>query len=190
MTTALTFLESFDSSQPDQENHPEFTRGFTAGHAEALRELAVEQDNHLSEIQNAIREIEFGFAEARLSILRDLEGLFDAILITLLPQLSELAIVQQVSETLSQLMQEQTHASPVLAMHPEQANAIGERLQSAAGGDLKIQSDPSLPLNSVWITTPQTTSIVDLSVVLEAVHTAIGVIQTNALSHSSKEATK
>ena len=83
----LLALEDFASpviSMPDPPQ-PEDLPGYAEGYAAAMAEAAQRQSHLSQEVVQAISDITFGFAEARLHVMTSLEPLFGTLIDKLLP---------------------------------------------------------------------------------------------------------
>lgn len=74
--------------------------GLAAGRAEAEAAFAQSQDAALADIAQRLSDLEIGYSEARAAVLESLEEMFEAILNTVLPSLSEVTYLHAIHQSL------------------------------------------------------------------------------------------
>ena len=158
MSLTLT-LESFDDELvAAQKSHPEFTRGFDEGIAAGRQEAELAQANLSAALVSAITDSGFTFAEARQSVLADLEPLLTAITIC---------------EILQSAAKAELPTQPTITVHPENVDAILAALGDAPARGAKILTDPTLTTHAAWLNVNGHSSAIDFENTFAAVRTAL-----------------
>jgi len=173
MSLTLT-LESFDDeSVAAQKSHPEFTRGFEEGIAAGRQEAELAQGNLSAALVGAIADTGFTFAEARQSVLADLEPLLTAITTQILPATQTIGLATTICEILQSAAKAELPTQPVITVHPENVDAMLAALGDVPARGVKILTDPTLTTHAAWLSMNGHSSAIDFENTFAAVRTAL-----------------
>lgn len=177
MTTAVTFLESFDDVEFETALHPEYERGLKAGRAAAEQDQVAQQNQQVDEVAQTLSDIQFTYAEARATVLAQLDHLFDAILTKFLPALEQATLVSELQTLLGEAAKQATPEKPVLTAHPNTAEGLGSLLGRSGYETTPIQTDPTLPPDCICVTATGGHTMIDLSSAVETVRETFEILQ-------------
>ena len=185
MTLALSFLESFDDERANNAAHPEYSRGYEAGLAAATAEQTSERRSELEGISQAILDMSFGYAEARAGLLQGLRRLFEEICTKFLPALENAALVSQLVDILVNTAQDNAAPAPKLTVHPIRAEKIQSLIDAGELPSIEIEIVDSIAEDGVWVSTPETNVVVDLSKATKLVNETLTLILNSAETPAS-----
>lgn len=141
----LLFLEPFDSDhqhirRPDPETLPGYDLGFTAGRADAERQL-----NYLGEeVVNKLTEMSFGYSEAYQHIMSSLVPLFGAISEQILPSLSPDILHSHILNILTQAAIKDAGAPVTISVPSDEFAALSTRLPLQTQIPVTFVADPQM----------------------------------------------
>jgi len=149
----LMFLESFDGevafqqNKPRPEDLPGFADGFTAGQAAANA-----QTHQLkTEVAARLSELNFGFAEAQLDMLRGLTPLINAICDQILPAILDDITRSRALETLMQAARADVSGPLTLTLHPDQSPGMQQIIDDYALQGFDVRTDASLDETEILV---------------------------------------
>lgn len=172
MAYALT-LESFDDAETPQQLHPEYSRGLDEGIA--LGRLQAEQAHKtLHEgLVSAIADNGFTFAEARQSVLLELEPLLQAITTQILPATQTIGLATLICETLQSAAEENLSIQPVITIHPDHVDGIYLAIGRFLDSKVTVVTDPSLSTHAAWLNLNGRNLAIDFESTLAAIQTVL-----------------
>ena len=142
----LFALEDFaapPAPAPDPQ-HPEELPGYAEGYAAAMAEIEASQTRLAQEVVQAISDITFGFAEARLHVMAGLEPMFRTLIDTVLPATLPESFRAHVVARLVANARTDVARPFVLALHPGQIDAVTAILPPPLAALLTLTPDPRL----------------------------------------------
>lgn len=161
-------LESFETKNDGFGLHfdagptADFAAGRAEGYENGLQEAALRQDALSNELVQTIADMSFGYAEARLQLLRSLGPLFETIIERLIPETIATAFPAHIAAQLNAAAKVDTAAPLTLTVHPDQIAAVSKILPVSMDMALTIDSDPNLSPNAAWIASPHMETALDL----------------------------
>lgn len=170
----LIHLESFDENEPQETvQHPEYTRGHDAGFAAGLAAAKAAQDADVDAIKSMLEETHFTYAEARQTVLSDLNAVIDATLNTLLPDLVNAGLHATLAAQVQSIFAEHATAKMILRVHPDLAPQFETLVAHPDATDITVVSDPQAARNAIWMTQNDIDKVIDFEPVRNAVATAL-----------------
>ena len=151
--TILFSLEDFSAPAPLPDTPPrtEDLPGYDAGYAAALADMAARQAQLSDATAQAISDITFGFAEARLHLLADLGPLFRTLIDKVLPASLPDSFRAHVAAQLVAAAKADINHAFRLCLHPQQVAAVTQALPAALRDHVTVDGDPSLSLHAATI---------------------------------------
>ena len=151
---ALLFaFEDFASpavARPEPQR-PEDLPGYAEGHAAAMAEVAAHQSHLSQDVVQAISDISFGFAEARLHVMTSLEPLFRVLVDRLLPATLPDSFRTHVVATLIAAAKADIAQPFHLTLHPKQIESVAAILPPTLSALVTLTADGALSRHSATI---------------------------------------
>ena len=175
-------LESFDPAgrDADPKNVAKPNADWQDGHAKGLvagQALALATQSALTaEIAQSLADMGFGFAEARVQLLRGLKPLFGALINRVLPGLSEQALAVQVISLLQQAAERDSSAPLELSVNPTQTAGLAALLPYAVGMPVILVADPQVGSGQAVLRSNHTETFLDVGAVLAGVQATLSAI--------------
>lgn len=134
---------------------------FDAGYAQALEDMAVRQTQLSQDLVQAISDIGFGFAEARLHVLAGLEPLFRTLVAKVLPTILPDSFRGHLAAHLVQIARADIAKPFHLHLHPSQLTAVQQGLPDAISRLLILTGDEALGPHAALITRSDAETLLD-----------------------------
>lgn len=155
---------------------PEDLPGYDEGYASAMAEVAARQTQLAQDTVQAISDITFGFAEARLHVMTSLEPLFRILIDTILPGTLPESFHAHVVARLVAAAKSDTARPFNLALHPTQVGAVSNILPQALVPLLTLSADPSLSPHTAAIRQGDLETALDHDALLAEVSEALAAL--------------
>ncbi len=143
-------LESFDAAPARSLSDLAYEKGFLHGQEEALARHADEQSKLSQELVQAVKDLEFGFAEARGEIIQGLRPLFQSICERILPEVAAHSLSIQIAEVLYSAASATSPTEMTIAVSPEQFEVVREGVASVSDA-ITVATDSGLSTHAVSI---------------------------------------
>ena len=173
----LFSLEDFTA--PDRAAAPppvEDLPGYAAGYAAAMAEVAARQTQLAQDTIQAISDITFGFAEARLHVMAGLEPLFRTLVETVLPATLPDNFKAHVVARLTAAARADIARPFDLALHPTQIAAVSNVLPPTLAALMTLSADPTLSPHAALIRQGELETALDHDALLEDITQALSAL--------------
>ena len=149
----LFALEDFAAppAPPPDPQRPEDLPGYAEGYAAAMAEIEAGQTRLAQEVVQAISDVTFGFAEARLHVMAGLEPMFRTLIDTVLPAALPGSFRAHVVARLVAAAKADAARPFALALHPGQIDAVAAILPPTLAPLLTLTPDPGLTAHTAAI---------------------------------------
>ena len=149
----LFALEDFaaPAAPPPDPQHPEELPGYAEGHAAAMAEVEASQALLAQEVVQAISDVTFGFAEARLHVMAGLEPMFRILIDTVLPAALPASFRAHLVARLVADARTDVSRPFALALNPAQIDAVSAILPPTLVPLLTLTPDPGLSAHTAAI---------------------------------------
>ena len=173
MTLAHSYRESFDSSAvaPSQP-HPEYLRGKRDAEAANANDAA----RQLEELIAVFNDLKFSFAEARGTLLADLQPVFQAILDKLIPEMRNSALANEVLVQLQNIVSSTLPTEISVHLCPEDFAFLTSRIDFGAEQGVQFIENPEFSPGTAWIDTAVSNSMIDLNAVFSEIANSLAAL--------------
>ena len=156
-------LEDFADPTPAKESQisPDWQDGYDAGYAAALADCARTQSQLSQDTIQALSDITFGFAEARLHVLAGLEPLFRSLVNRILPAALADGFSAHVLSRLLAAAKTDISQPFRVTLHPTQVAAISNVLPDQLATLLTLAADSALSPHTAMIDGPTAETALD-----------------------------
>ena len=157
-------------------HRPEDLPGYDAGYAAAMAEVTARQAQLAQDTVQAISDITFGFAEARLHVMASLEPLFRSLIDTVLPTTLPDSFRAHVVARLVAAAKTDIARPFVLSLNPGQVGAVRAILPPSLAPLLTLAADPGLSAHTATIRQGECDTALDHDALLADVSQALSAL--------------
>lgn len=160
-------------AEPEQ---PEDLPGYAEGYAAAIETITASQTQLSQDTVQALSDITFGFAEARLHVMASLEPLFRTLVDTVLPETLPESFRAHVVALLTKAAKTDAAKPFELSLHPQQVAAVSNILPAALAPLLSLSGDPALSPHTAAIRQGDLETALDHDALLTEVSQALSAL--------------
>ena len=150
--------------------------GYEEGYAAAMAAVSLRQTQLAQDTVQAVSDITFGFAEARLHVMASLEPLFRTLIQIVLPATLPDSFRAHLIARLTAAAKADVARPFVLALHPRQIAAVDHILPPAIAPLLTLCADPRLSLHTATIRQGDVETALDHDALLADVSEALSAL--------------